>query len=216
MRGKTVKDRLIKIVQVKQNKQSLCGKIPAGLLPPLQLVTADPWRDALLGLLKHDNKGWEQNTASGASKCSTNEARLLCNLTNKVSRTAEEHQSSFTYRDKSPGNLGEEQKRDKDPRHRGPPHQREREHSHSPTGGAACSENKRGDRTRITCPPMVPLTNSMVLSSSSAAVGDAPTFVRPPANEQVCDTVNYSKYESKLYESVEQKVTYGTELCFLH
>lgn len=74
MRGKTIKDRLIKIVHVKQNKQSLCGKIPAGLLPPLQLVTADPWRDALLGFLKHDNKGRKQNTASGASKCSANEA----------------------------------------------------------------------------------------------------------------------------------------------
>lgn len=45
---------------MKQNKQSLCGKIPAGLLPPPQLVTADPRRDALLGLLKHDSR--KQNT----------------------------------------------------------------------------------------------------------------------------------------------------------
>lgn len=58
-RGK-IKDGLVKIVHVRQNKQSLCGKIPAGLPPPPQLVTADPRGDALLGFLKHDNKGREQ------------------------------------------------------------------------------------------------------------------------------------------------------------
>lgn len=41
-------------------------------------------------------------------------------------------------------------------------------------------------------------------------------MLRPPANELLCDTVNYSKYESKLSDSVEQKLTYWTELCFLH
>lgn len=56
------KDRQTKIVHVKQNKHSLCGKIPAGLLPLPQLVTVDPRRGTLLGFLRHDSKGRKQNT----------------------------------------------------------------------------------------------------------------------------------------------------------
>lgn len=71
---------------------------------------------------KAGNKTRHQEPQSAAQM----KLRLLWNLTNKVSRAAEEHQSRFTYRDKSPGKLGAEQKRGKDPRHRGPPHQRGR------------------------------------------------------------------------------------------
>lgn len=68
------KDRPTKIVHVKQNKHSLCGKIPAGLLPPPpQLVTADPPESFSPGpLLKHDSRGGNKTRASGVSKHKTN------------------------------------------------------------------------------------------------------------------------------------------------
>lgn len=156
---------------------------------------------------KAGNKTRHQEPQSAAQM----KLRRLWNLTNKVSRAAEEHQSRFTYTEV---NWEEDKSGVKTPTTE-VLHIRQRELSHSPTGGAACSENKRSARTRTTCPPTVPLTNWTVLLRSSAAVGDAPTFARPPANELVCHTGNYSKYERKLYKSVEQKLTYWTELCFL-
>lgn len=70
------KDRQTKIVHVKQNKLSLCGKIPAGLLPPTQLVTVDPRRAALLGSYNMTAKE-ETQQASGASKHNTNRASTV-------------------------------------------------------------------------------------------------------------------------------------------
>lgn len=94
----TNKDRQTKIVHVKQNKHSLCGKIPAGLLPPPQLVAVDPRRETLLGFLKHDSEGSKQNTERQESQ-STKQIipQLLHNLfkrlTNKVRRILHKCQS---------------------------------------------------------------------------------------------------------------------------
>ena len=52
LKQRTNTDRQPKIVHVKQNKQSLCGEIPAGLLPPPQLATVGPPESGSPGLPK--------------------------------------------------------------------------------------------------------------------------------------------------------------------